>query len=86
MALSAAAPKNIPDEMKLKVVQVLFEQNPALVRRALVDETALTALMDRVAKEGMRLGQLVRAMSVTQGPGRFSENLQQQVQEGLTGG
>jgi hypothetical protein len=47
-ALASSAP-GLSDTQRMEVVQVLFSQNPDLVRRALTDDTATARLMEQAA-------------------------------------
>lgn len=73
--ISASAPQNIADEDKVQIVKTLFSESPELVRKAMVDETAFTQLMDRTSALAAKLGRSARAAGVQQGPGRFSSDL-----------
>lgn len=84
-ALKSLVPDGLPDNVRLQVVKTLFEENPALVRRALVDEDFFTAMMDQLATRMQAVARNARGVSLIE-QGRGTAEIMDQSMRGLQEG
>lgn len=66
----------LTDQQRMQVVDVLFSENPELVRRALTDETAASVLMSQLSEVATRLSAGANRGVVQQGSGATTEMMQ----------